>query len=76
MKNLSLSIKQQKYIIISSLLSINIALSVLATLYRNVWYLFIIILGSASFISSINVILIFFQLRIILVLMLEILMHI
>jgi len=50
-------ITKQKYMIIFCVLSINILLSILITIYRNYWYVFIIILGSASFINSINVIL-------------------
>ena len=50
-------ITKQKYMIIFCVLSINILLSIFITIYRNYWYIFIIILGSASFINSINVIL-------------------
>jgi len=57
---LSLSIRYQKYIILSFVLSINIVLSVFIILYHNLWYIFIGILGLASFINSINVLLIIF----------------
>ena len=50
-------ITRQKHMIIFCVLSINILLSYLITIYTSYWYFFIIILGSASFINSINVIL-------------------
>ena len=58
--SLSLSIRQQKYAIITILLSLNTILSVLSIIYSQYWYIFIGILGLASFVNSINVILIIF----------------
>ena len=46
-------IKRDKYIIWSLLLSINIVLSITALIYYNYWYIFIVLLGSASFINLI-----------------------
>ena len=57
-----INIKRDKYIIWSLLLSINIVLSTTALIYYNYWYIFIVVLGSASFINSVNVILIFLNL--------------
>ena len=57
MTNIS-NIKRDKYIIWSLLLSINLVLSTTAIIYYNYWYIFIVVLGSASFINSVNVILI------------------
>ena len=57
---IQLTLKQQKYAIISILLIINIILGTIAIIYKEQWYIFIIILGSSSLINSINVLLITF----------------
>jgi len=61
---IQLTLKQQKYAIISILLIINIILGVISTIYHEQWYIFIIILGSSSLINSINVLLITFSIGI------------
>ena len=54
-------ITYDKYLIISGLLIINVLLSALTIVYRDYWYVFIIILCLASLINSINVVLIIFN---------------
>ena len=54
-------ITYDKYLIISGLLIINVLLSALTIVYRDYWYVFIIILCLASLINSINVLLIIFN---------------
>lgn len=51
-----IQIKKDKYIIWSVLVCINTILSSLVIVYKKYWYLFIIVLGLASVINSINVI--------------------
>ena len=60
--NNKIHLKNEKYIIWSLLIIVNVVLSITSILYYNYWYIFIILLGSASFINSMNVILIFLNL--------------
>jgi chitin synthase len=50
-----MSILIQKFVIFSSILTINFILSILFISYEKYWYAFIPILGLSPFISSINV---------------------
>jgi len=56
-----MSIKGQKYMIISSIYLLNIILSYLLLYYPSYWYAFLPLLGYAPLISSINVLYIFYK---------------